>query len=221
MSAGRSACTPASRTISRSAGSCSLLSRPARRLSSSGRTGGGWIRRPVSGVAGLVNRMRRAFSVLNSSTRIADRASSRVAPVSGGEVAGQVVGGDLPQRFIPRGPAGQRGLQDAQVSLDGAGLPRPPSAGPAALQCLGPRRADVGRERRGHGGEPGRQPLLEDGLRVAAGQPLSFPARNSTARSATRLPWPRGTRRISAPSHGGSPSPAARLASTAVTARQA
>ena len=156
--------------MSRSAGSCRRPSRRARRPSSSGSTGGGWTRRPVSGAAGLVNSTRRAFSVPNSD-RIADSASSRVAPGQRGELGGQVLGGDLPQRLIPRGPAGQRGLQDAQVSLDGAGLPGRPGAGPAALQRLGPD-AHLGRERRGQGGEPGRQPLLEGGLRVGAGQAL-------------------------------------------------
>ena len=88
-----------------------------------------------------------------------------------GELAGHVVGGDLPQRLIPCGPAGQRGLQDAHVSMDGAGLPGPSGAGPAALQRLGPG-AHVGRERRGQGREPGRQPLLEGGLRAGPGQAL-------------------------------------------------
>ena len=41
MSPGRSACTPASSTMSRSAGSCRRPSRRARSVSSSGRTGGG------------------------------------------------------------------------------------------------------------------------------------------------------------------------------------
>jgi hypothetical protein len=88
-----------------------------------------------------------------------------------GKGGGYVVGGDLPQRLIPCGPVGQRALQDAHLSLNGAGLPGSPGAGTAALEGLGPG-AHVGRERRGQGGEPGCQPVLEDGLRVAAGQAL-------------------------------------------------
>ena len=72
----------ASSTTRRSAGSCRRPSSPARWLSSRGSTGGGWTRRPVSGAAGLVNSTRRAFRVPNSD-RIADSASSLVAPVSG------------------------------------------------------------------------------------------------------------------------------------------
>jgi hypothetical protein len=68
--------------MSRAAGSCRRPSSLARWLLSRGSTGGGWTRRPVSGAAGLANTTRRALSVPNSD-RIADSASSRVAPVSG------------------------------------------------------------------------------------------------------------------------------------------
>jgi hypothetical protein len=58
--------TPASSTMSRSAGPGRRPSRPARRPSSTGSTGGGWILRLVSGAAGLVNSTRRALSMPNS-----------------------------------------------------------------------------------------------------------------------------------------------------------
>ena len=88
-----------------------------------------------------------------------------------GELAGQVVGGDLPQRLIPRGPGGQRGLQDAQVPLDRGVLPGGPGTWPAALQRLGPG-AYLGVDRRAQDGEPGRQPPVEGRLRAGPGQAL-------------------------------------------------
>jgi len=95
-------------------------------------------------------------------------------PGQRGQGGGQVLGGDLPQRLIPGGPGGQRGLQDAHISLDGAGLPGGPGARPATLQRLGPG-ADLGRDRRGQDREPGRQPPVQGGPRVGPGQAPALP----------------------------------------------
>lgn len=49
----------------------------------------------------------------------------------------QVIGGDLPQRLVAAGPAGQRSLEDTQVALDRGAAARAGRARAQALEGLG------------------------------------------------------------------------------------